>query len=116
MPSLTGKVAIVTGGNSGVGKESVKYLASHGAKVYLAARSEAKANTATQELEVEVKRLVSENAKDPRFSEGKILPMVLDLCDLKGCISAAREFLSKEDRLDILSTYYILRRNYDLMC
>ena len=112
MPSLSGKVAIVTGGNSGIGKESVKHLVSHGAKVYLAARTESKANSAIQELEVEVKRLISENAKDsdPRFSEGEIVPLIFDLCNLKGCIAAAREFLSKEDRLDILSACRNLRR------
>jgi len=32
---LTGKVAIVTGGNSGLGLETVKALARNGAKVYL---------------------------------------------------------------------------------
>ena len=91
-------------------------LLQHNAKVYLAARSEDKANTAIQELEVEVKRLVSENAKDSRFSEGKIIPLIFDLCDLKGCIAAAREFLSKEDRLDILSACNILRRDYAPRC
>ena len=33
MPSMSGKVVIVTGGNSGLGRECVKHLAAHGAKV-----------------------------------------------------------------------------------
>eukprot|EP01031_Cornospumella_fuschlensis_P037139 gene37139-45081_t len=36
---LAGKVAIVTGGNSGIGLETCKALASAGAKVYLCSRS-----------------------------------------------------------------------------
>ena len=43
MPSVKGKVVIVTGGNAGLGRESVKHLAAHGAKVYLAARNESTA-------------------------------------------------------------------------
>lgn len=108
MPSLSGKVAIVTGGSSGLGKESVKHLASHGAKVYLAARDEKKAKAVIEELENEVRRIVADGAADAsssRLSEGKIVFMHLELRDLKQCVNAAKEFLSKEDRLDILSKF-----------
>ncbi|KIN08876.1 hypothetical protein OIDMADRAFT_111517 [Oidiodendron maius Zn] len=46
IPDLNGKVAVVTGGNSGIGLQTIKHLAAHGAKVYFTARSEAKANHA----------------------------------------------------------------------
>ena len=39
IPDLTGKVIIVTGGNSGLGYESVKAFAKNGAEVILASRS-----------------------------------------------------------------------------
>ena len=39
IPDLTGKVIIVTGGNSGLGYESVKAFARNGANVILACRS-----------------------------------------------------------------------------
>ncbi|RPB25726.1 NAD(P)-binding protein [Terfezia boudieri ATCC MYA-4762] len=39
---LTGKVAIVTGGNAGLGKNSVLEFARHGAKVYMASRTESR--------------------------------------------------------------------------
>ncbi|KAJ7694373.1 hypothetical protein B0H17DRAFT_869064, partial [Mycena rosella] len=39
IPDLSGKVAIVTGGNSGIGRETVKALVKHTAKVYILARN-----------------------------------------------------------------------------
>lgn len=50
---LTGKVAIVTGGNCGIGYETVKALAFHGAKVYVACRDLTKANSAIDGLKKE---------------------------------------------------------------
>jgi NAD(P)-dependent dehydrogenase (short-subunit alcohol dehydrogenase family) len=39
MPNLTGKVAIVTGGNSGLGFETAKAFVANGADVIIACRS-----------------------------------------------------------------------------
>ncbi|KAJ1306376.1 hypothetical protein OPQ81_007382 [Rhizoctonia solani] len=49
-PDLYGKVAIVTGANSGVGFETAKSLAAMGAQVILACRNEAKAKIAKQKI------------------------------------------------------------------
>ncbi|KAF8479916.1 NAD-P-binding protein [Gautieria morchelliformis] len=89
IPDLTGKVTIVTGGNSGIGYQTVKQLLLKNAKVYLAARSATRCEDA-------VKRLKEE-------TEGKE-PVILhlDLADLHSVKKAAEEFLSKEERLDIL--------------
>ena len=43
MPNLSGKVIIVTGGNAGIGFQTTIALVRAGAKVYMGARSEAKA-------------------------------------------------------------------------
>jgi NAD(P)-dependent dehydrogenase (short-subunit alcohol dehydrogenase family) len=88
IPDLTGKVAIVTGGNTGVGKETVKALLIHNAKVYLAARTPAKANAAIADLK-------NETGKEAIFLQ-------LDLADLTAVRKSAEEFLSKESRLQIL--------------
>lgn len=45
-----GKVAIVTGGSSGIGKEAAKRLVAHGASVVLSGRDEAKLRTAAEEI------------------------------------------------------------------
>jgi len=46
IPILTGKTAIVTGANSGLGFEISKTLANHGARVVMACRDESKAKAA----------------------------------------------------------------------
>ncbi|KDR76849.1 hypothetical protein GALMADRAFT_96456 [Galerina marginata CBS 339.88] len=88
IPSLEGKVFIVTGGNSGIGLEITKILLSKGGKVYMASRSAEKAKGAISEVE-------KATGKTPDF-------LKLDLADLESVKSAAEEFNSKETRLDVL--------------
>ncbi|CAK5269905.1 unnamed protein product [Mycena citricolor] len=88
IPDLSGQVIIVTGANAGVGKETAKALLNHGAKVYMAARSEDKAKAAIEEL---------------KASTGKAaIFLQLDLSDLPSIKRAAEEFLSKEMQLHVL--------------
>ncbi|KAK7682520.1 hypothetical protein QCA50_014320 [Cerrena zonata] len=85
IPDLTGRVAIVTGGNVGVGKETVKALLEHNARVYLGSRSKSKAEAAIKELK-------EATGKEAIFLE-------LDLASLASVRKAAEEFLSKEKEL-----------------
>ncbi|KAJ7053061.1 hypothetical protein C8F01DRAFT_1168813 [Mycena amicta] len=89
IPDLTGKVILVTGGNTGIGYETVKQLLLKNATVYLAARSPEKAGSAIERLKGET------NGKAAVFLE-------LDLADLKNVRKAAETFLEKEEKLDIL--------------
>lgn len=50
---LTGRVFMVTGANSGLGKEMTKYMAFRGAKVYMVCRSKERAEAARQDLVTE---------------------------------------------------------------
>lgn len=50
---LSNMVALVTGGNCGIGYETVKALAFHGAKVYVACRDMDRANAAIDVLRQE---------------------------------------------------------------
>jgi len=88
IPDLTGQVMLVTGGNTGIGKETVKALLQHNATVYLAARSKEKAQTA-------IDKLKEETGKEAIFLE-------LDLGNLASVRKAAAEFLSKEPELHVL--------------
>ncbi|KAH7312792.1 hypothetical protein BKA65DRAFT_516673 [Rhexocercosporidium sp. MPI-PUGE-AT-0058] len=91
VPDQTGKVFIVTGSSSGVGKELAQILYSHNAKVYVAARSSEKASKAIDSIK----------AAFPN-SKGAIEYLHLDLDDLSTIKASAEEFLSKEKRLDVL--------------
>ncbi|KAH7151411.1 hypothetical protein DER46DRAFT_690373 [Fusarium sp. MPI-SDFR-AT-0072] len=92
IPKLDGKVAVVTGGNAGIGYYTVKHLASRGAKVYLGARSESRAKAA-------IKRLLEEN---PLIPQENVVWLRLDLSNQAQVVDAAVELRSKEQRLDIL--------------
>jgi NAD(P)-dependent dehydrogenase (short-subunit alcohol dehydrogenase family) len=89
MPDLTGKVIIVTGGNSGLGYESVKAFAEKGAEVILTSRSIEKGETAKAEIL-------------NRNPDGKIVVMELDLMEFASIKKFANSFKEKYDRLDIL--------------
>lgn len=55
MPDLTGKVAIVTGSNTGIGKETARELSRKGAHVIVASRSKSKGLAAVKEIEQETR-------------------------------------------------------------
>ncbi|KAH9459966.1 hypothetical protein Pst134EB_008177 [Puccinia striiformis f. sp. tritici] len=89
MPDLSGRVAIVTGGNAGIGFATCLELARRGAKVYLASRTESRAKAAIQKI----KQLVPDAQLD--FIH-------FDLTILSSAKTAAEKFTSRESRLDIL--------------
>ena len=54
IPDQSGKVAVVTGGNGGLGLATVRHLAEHGARVVIGARNLDKAEAARQSVEAAV--------------------------------------------------------------
>ncbi|UPK92890.1 hypothetical protein LCI18_003825 [Fusarium solani-melongenae] len=91
VPDLKEKVYIVTGSNTGVGKELACMLYSKNAKVYIAARSEEKAKTAIADIK-----------KASPDSSGSMDFLRLDLADLTTIKASADNFLSKEKKLHVL--------------
>ncbi|KAJ7612630.1 hypothetical protein FB45DRAFT_302098 [Roridomyces roridus] len=89
IPNLTDKVVVVTGGNTGIGYQTVKQLLLKNAKVYIAGRSAERVAAAIESLET------GTNGKKAIFLQ-------LDLSDLRSVRKAAESFLEKEGRLDIL--------------
>ncbi|CCM06190.1 uncharacterized protein FIBRA_08432 [Fibroporia radiculosa] len=88
IPDLTGRVYIVTGGNVGIGRETIKALLEHNAKVYMASRSQEKAEAAINELK-------EQTGKEALFLQ-------LDLSSLASIRRSAEEYLSKERELHVL--------------
>ncbi len=88
-PKLDGKVALVTGGNSGLGLASVKAFASRGAHVLLAARDRAKAEKAIAEV-------LGENPS------ASVEFLHLDLASQKNIRAAADSVSHRFQRLDLL--------------
>lgn len=86
---LRGKVAVVTGGSSGMGFEAAKNLAQRGAKVIIASRNETKLKAARNEIE--------------EFTgNNQIAYRMLNLGSLKSVRNLATDIITSEHRLDIL--------------
>ena len=69
IPDLTGKVIIVTGGNSGIGFEAAKEFARKGAQTILACRSMDKAHSALD--------LIINEITDAKVEITKVSPLTL---------------------------------------
>ncbi|KAI1395243.1 short-chain dehydrogenase [Hypoxylon fuscum] len=88
---LSGKVYLVTGANTGVGKELAQILFSKNATVWIAARNEEKG------------RIAIESIREAHpSSTGKLEFLHLDLSDLTTIKKSAETFLSKEKQLHVL--------------
>src|ERR1700726_924359 len=82
-----GKIALVTGGNRGIGLETVKQLAQQGMHVLLGARNEAKGLEAAKKLKSE--------GLDVQF-------ILLDMDDEKTHAQTAKTIEKKFGKLDVL--------------
>jgi len=89
--SIEGKTVIITGCNTGIGKETAVDLAKRGGKIIMACRSEERALPAV----AEVKERSNCRSDAVKF-------MKLDLGSMKSIREFAAKFLEEEDRLDIL--------------
>src|SRR5690606_19012672 len=90
IPELTGKTAIVTGGNTGIGYETAKALYEKGANVTIAARDEKKAKAAVEKIKSETQ------------GTGTLEIGILNLANLAQIKTFADEFKSRHNQLDIL--------------
>lgn len=89
IPDQTGRTAIVTGANTGIGYETALALVRKGATVVLACRDVAKADAAVAKI----------MAEKPR---GSASSQALDLSDLDSVNAFAKRFVAEHQRLDLL--------------
>src|SRR3989442_11134516 len=89
MPDQTGRVAIVTGANSGIGFVAARELAKAGARVVLACRDTEKGDRAARDIVAARPAAQAEVA-------------ALDLASLKSVRAFAERFRAEHDALDLL--------------
>lgn len=85
------QVIVVTGANSGVGKELAQILYAKNAKVYMLARSESKTKAAIDSIKAAVP-----------MSSGDMIFIPLDLADLPSINVSANELLRREQKIHLL--------------
>lgn len=86
---IDGKVVIVTGCNTGIGKETAMELARRGGRIYMACRDAARCEAARLEI---IERTQNQN----------VFNRTLDLASLSSVRQFSERFLAEEERLDIL--------------
>ncbi|WP_330232140.1 oxidoreductase [Nocardia sp. NBC_00508] len=89
IPDQRGRIAVVTGANTGLGFETARALAEHGATVVLACRNPDKAADAAHRITQHVPSASIETAK-------------LDLASLTSVRAAAETIRGRYDRIDLL--------------
>ncbi|TQS32644.1 hypothetical protein Golomagni_07035 [Golovinomyces magnicellulatus] len=90
IPSLKGKIILVTGGTDGMGKQSVLQLARHGPeRLWIAARSIKKAEATVKEIKQKV-------------PDASLKVVHLDLSSLGSVKAAAQTIMAESDRLDLV--------------
>jgi len=85
--ALDGKVAIVTGGGSGIGKETARMMAAEGAKVVVAGRRQPGLDDAVAEI---------------KRTGGQAVPYLVDMEDGDAAAALGKWTLAKLGRVDIL--------------
>ncbi|OBG30610.1 SDR family NAD(P)-dependent oxidoreductase [Mycobacterium sp. E3198] len=89
IPDQTGRVAVITGANTGLGYETAAALADHGARVVLAVRNLDKGKDAAARI----------TAQSP---DADVAVQELDLTSLDSIRAAAEQLRSAHDRIDLL--------------
>jgi NAD(P)-dependent dehydrogenase (short-subunit alcohol dehydrogenase family) len=89
IPDLTGKIAVVTGANSGIGLETAREMARKGAHTVLACRSAERGERAVEDLK-------------EQLPGAQLQLTALDLASLSSIERFARDFTQAHSRLDVL--------------
>ena len=89
IPDQAGKIAIVTGSNTGIGFETARMLAENGATVIMAVRTTEKGEKAADKIRA-------------KFDDADLNVLKLDLADLESVKKFANEFKKEYSQLDLL--------------
>lgn len=103
-PETDKRVAVVTGGNSGIGWHDCLQLYLHGWKVYIAGRNEERVKTAIQQIISELEEIVDTYSEEQRKNRpvGSLSFVRADFTDLASCDKAGTEILLKEKLIHLV--------------
>jgi retinol dehydrogenase-13 len=87
--NIDGSTVLITGGNTGIGKETARALASQGARVIITSRNTERGRNALAEIR-------EDSGRDD------VEVMSLDLASFQSIRAFAKEFTARFDRLDVL--------------
>lgn len=103
LPSESQKVAVVTGANTGIGYYTVLHLYMHGFRVYMACRTELKANQALKKVQEDALERQAQHPKLKDATFGELFFLKIDLESLKSTEEAAEVLKRQEPQgIDVL--------------
>ncbi|CAI5756977.1 unnamed protein product [Candida verbasci] len=103
-PQKEKKIALITGGNSGIGFYTVLQLYLHGYIVYIAGRSKSKSLKSIHELKLKSIEIRSNYTNEENMSRflGELNYLEIDLSNLNSVIKAVETFKHRETSLHLL--------------
>lgn len=109
----TPKVVVITGANSGLGKEVATYAAAKGAKVYMLCRNLERANKAKEDIVQQIKTYLTASSSSSQTVtetptnivqevEQHIHVLVVDVGEMAQVRNVVHELQSRESKIDVL--------------